>query len=196
MYGLLLTASALQPYYDTISQIRKTFDMKHKKLSKYVSGFGACPKPNQFYYRTPRHLFLQKITEIDPYISSTNPIITDLRLFTPFGLVDMKYGTLGPDTHEIATDFLDHMDWDIVDVTDQFKICNTGDSKTHLMGRSEKHDTKYTIHLVTRVGSTQLVPKTTDINTLDLLFYDKIGGDKYKEVEQLFKTVSDGKCCF
>ncbi len=191
---LLLTASKLQPYYNAISEIRKTWE----KDPMADSGFKSwpMPTPNQSYYRTPQHLFLEKITCSNIYIP-TGPVIQNLRLFTPFGLVKILAGRSGKERHEIATNFLAHMNWDAVDVTGKIKVYFYDKEENKLYPQKSRKDEygKITIHLVTRVGSIQLVPKDSDINKLDLVYYNWVWSED-KQDKQLFNTVSNGKNCF
>ncbi len=197
--GLLLTVSKLQTYYDGISQIRKTFEIEHKNITKNNSGFKSSPTPNPCYNRTQQHLFLEKTTLINKeYMSQSGNTIENLRLFTPFGLVEMISNPNSKERHEQATNFLAHMDWDIVDVTDKIMIYTYAKEENKSYPQQPRKDIyrKFTIHLVTRIGSIQLVPKDSDINKLDLFYYNSVIGVDHEQENQLFNSVSGGKNCF
>ena len=155
------------------------------------------PTPNGSYYRTPRYLFLEKTTYNSKY-TPTGIAIENLRLFTPFGEVSILAGGSGKERHEMATNFLACMDWTIVDVTDRIKMYVYDKEENKLYPRKSRKDEykQFTIHLVTRVGSIQLVPKGGNINELELVYYNSVFGRNDEQDNQLFNTVSNGKNCF
>ncbi len=199
-HSLLHTPSALQPYYDAISQIIKTFNEEQNKAYDCKTELPYSPKHKPIYRRTPRHLFINIITCNIEIISSTVPTIVEAKLFTPFGKVELGINVPSSpqERHPAITNFLKNMDWDIVNVTDIVKEYNY--NKLHPRERivDDTDDIKNTIYLVTRVSSIQLVPKENDINKLDLVYYPVLIAEKdqLENDEQLFKIVSNGKNCF
>ena len=161
----------LRPYYQAISDIRKIVDQEHSKVANVDSGFESWPDAAKFYCRTPKYLFLVKQTDCNKNVSTSVPIIENLQLYSPFGRVDMMGNLSYLEKNNVSKAVLDSTDWDIINVTDNMLSCYYFEQRNdfYYMGLEQSTNSKFEFYLITRVNSTQLVPKDIEINELNLI---------------------------